>query len=80
VAAISHAGLIANWQENLLEKEMPPVWMWALDEELDLHFKRMKAKRAAKYGADDDDDDDEPLGRTAALENELARNRGRHAR
>jgi hypothetical protein len=68
--------MIIFWQENLLEKEMPPRWMWALDEELNRHFEHVKAKRSSDY--DVDDDDDRPAG--PMLQNEYARGRGRNAR
>ena len=73
-SAIARASLIVFWQENVLQKDMPPRWMWGLDEELSRHFERVRAKA----GDGDEDDDDEPTGPMA--QNELAKNRGRHAR
>jgi hypothetical protein len=51
--------------------------MWSLDEELERHFEKVKARReAGKVGSDDDDDDDdEDVGMT--IQNEYARGRGR---
>lgn len=48
--------------------------MWHLDDELERHFKRIKAKRRRAGSGDDDDDDDDP-GLT--VHNEYARGRGR---
>jgi hypothetical protein len=67
--------MIMFWQENVLEKDTPPRWMWSLDEELSDHFERVKAKRD---GGDDDDDRDDGPG--PMLQNEYAKNRGRNAR
>jgi hypothetical protein len=47
--------------------------MWHLDEELERHFERVKARRRSP--GMDDDDDDEPQGMT--IRNEYARGRGR---
>lgn len=72
--ALSHAVMILGWQEHLLEAEMPPRWAWCLDEELNRHFERVKSDRDS--GRDRDyDDADGPM-----MQNEYARNRGRHAR
>lgn len=70
--AVSHAVLILGWQENLLKSEMPPRWMWALDEDLTRHFERIAADRESGR---ESDPEDEPM-----MHNEYARNRGRHAR
>jgi hypothetical protein len=75
LSAIHHAVLIVGWQENLLEKEMPPKWMWTLDEELNQHFEELHRRR----GSDPDDDDEpEPVG--PMLVNEYAKSRGRNLR
>lgn len=70
--ALAHAVMILGWQENLLEGEMPPRWTWALDEELNRHFERVKADRDSGRDADSDDG---PM-----MTNEYAQDRGRHAR
>lgn len=58
-----------DWQENLLAEEMPPVWMWAFDDELDIWFAEVDAKRKDKYGGGDSSDS------TSMMSNELARDR-----
>lgn len=65
--------MIAFWQENLLEKDMPPRWMWSLDEELSRHFERIREK-------DDDPRADDDDGPGPMMQNEYAKNRGRNAR
>jgi len=66
------------WQENLPSKEIPPRWMWALDDELNRHFEWVRKQR------DDPDDHDRDLDEPASvgpmLQNEYAKNRGRNAR
>jgi hypothetical protein len=63
--------MVLAWQENLPEDEMPPRWMWTLPEELDRHFRDVRAKR--RNGQHDDDE--EITG--PVIENEYARGRGR---
>lgn len=48
--AISHATTILAWQENLLEDEMPPEWMWSLDEDLAEWFKDVAERRRERFG------------------------------
>lgn len=50
--AIEHALRILSWQENLPSDEMPPRWMWNLEWELDIHFKKVDKQRKIKYGID----------------------------
>ena len=45
---IDHSLRILNWQENLLEDEMPAKWMWHLDSELETHFAIVKENRNKK--------------------------------
>jgi hypothetical protein len=79
---VSRAVLILSWQENLTKDETPPRWMWALDEDLNEHFQRVKEERDRKYGTGSDDDDDDRHERPSGpmLKNELAQNRGRNLR
>ena len=58
--AIEHALRILSWQENLPSDEMPPRWMWNLDWELDIHFKKISQERRSKYGLDDSSSEEEP--------------------
>lgn len=71
MSAISHASMILNWQENLLEAEIPPRWMWTIDDEIADHFRQVKADRESGR----DTSSDGPM-----TQNEYAKNRGRNAR
>lgn len=51
--AVSHALTIINWQENLITDEMPPEWMWPLNEELDDWFAEVKRARDDDSGVGD---------------------------
>lgn len=44
--AISHAHTICGWQENLRMEELPPEWMWSVDDELTRWFEEVMAHRA----------------------------------
>lgn len=72
--AIAHANMIIGWYENLMEDEIPPMWMWHLPDELDRHFTDVRANRKAGTQPTDDDIDG------PVIENELAKHRGRNAR
>jgi hypothetical protein len=54
--AVEHAFKILDWHEHLLSEEIPPRWMWPLDEELDAWFKEVERKREEKFGSKDKDD------------------------
>jgi hypothetical protein len=71
MTAINHAIVILSWYEHLPSDEMPPRWMWHLNDELEQHFDMVKANRG--NGATNDDDG--PM-----MKNEYARDRGRNAR
>lgn len=58
IVAFNQAVKINSWFENLASDEIPPHWMWELDWELDLHFKRVKEERDKKYGTGDDSSSD----------------------
>jgi len=66
--AINHALRIVSWQENLMTEEMPPVWMWPLEWELDLWFEDVQRQRELRYNPDGADDREEP----EMMHNELA--------
>jgi hypothetical protein len=70
--AISHATSVLSWFENLSTEEMPPQWMWPIDEEITRHFERIRDARSNGTSLEDDDG---PM-----LRNEYARNRGANAR
>lgn len=71
---MQHAYRILHWQENLLEEEMPPRWMWPFEEELQLWFERVDRERRSKYGGDSSDDEEGGV----MMGNELAKGRGRN--
>lgn len=58
--AVSHALSILRWQENLFDAEMPPEWMWPLDDLLSEWFEDVARRRKDGSGADDDDLEDAP--------------------
>ena len=62
--------MILAWQENLPEDEMPPRWMWTLPDELNRHFRDVRARRKNPDGYDDEIDG-------PVIENEYAKGRGR---
>jgi hypothetical protein len=64
---------ILGWYENLPQEDMPPRWMWHLNDDLERHFEKMKAKRSS--GSRDNDDEEWAPG--ATIQNEYARGRGR---
>ena len=69
--AIEHAHLIISWQENLGEDEMPPQWMWTLDQQLNEWFEEVDSRRKEKYGGGGGDSDES----SPMMQNELARDR-----
>lgn len=70
--AISHANKILDWYENLMEKDIPPEWMWGFDDLLNDWFEEVKAKRGTGGSSGD-----EPDNRTVVplMENEEAKGR-----
>jgi hypothetical protein len=71
--AVNHAHVILSWQENLGEDEIPPEWMWPLDEELESWFDEVKESRRDRAGNRDN-------GRSSTvplMQNELTRRRRR---
>lgn len=66
--AIEHGHHILSWQENLVEDEIPPTWMWSLDEELNDWFEQLESSRKDKGGGGGD----EPV---PMMQNELAKSR-----
>lgn len=67
--AVSHALTILHWQENLLEEDMPPEWMWPLADELNEWFEEVLDRRAS--GGRREEYEDAP----DMMVNELARGR-----
>lgn len=53
-----------------MKDEMPPAWMWHLDDELELWFEEVDRKREEKYGGASEERDEVPM-----MRNEMARGR-----
>lgn len=70
--AITHAQTVISWQENLLNDEMPPEWMWPFDEELEGWFDEVERKRNERYGGSGGDGDVTPA-RSQMTDNEYAK-------
>lgn len=70
--AYEHANLILDWQENLTSDEMPPRWMWAFGDELEIWFEDVDTQRKERFGSASAGGDEE----TPMMRNELARGRG----
>lgn len=70
VGAIEQAHRILDWQENLTEDEMPPEWMWHVDDEVGPFLEEVFRVRREKMGGDSG-------GREVAdmMSNELAEGR-----
>lgn len=66
--AIEHAQRILHWQENLPQEEMPPQWMWVVDEELEEWFEEVDRKRKERFGTPDSSDESVPM-----TKNEMSR-------
>ncbi len=47
--------MLVFWQENLAEEDMPPEFMWHLDEELDAWFADVKRRRESRNDPRNDD-------------------------
>ena len=68
--AIEHAQRVINWQSNLPPDEMPPRWLWIVEDELEIWFEEVDAKRKERFGTPDEPADEVPM-----MKNELARGR-----
>jgi hypothetical protein len=75
MVAINHAMTIIDWQENLTKEEMPPEWMWHLDEEVATFLERVFRERRERMGLPPDDEGGSDGKRMVG--NELTRGRGR---
>lgn len=67
--SIEHASKLNSWMKNLSEDEIPPVWMWHIDSEIEVWFEHVDFLRKSKYGMSGDDFDDDG----SMEENELAK-------
>lgn len=63
---------ILGWYEHLPSDDMPPRWMWHLDEEISHHFDEVKERY--RTGASKDEDD---WAAGPTIKNEYAKGRGR---
>jgi hypothetical protein len=72
--AVNHAHIILSWLENLGKDEIPPEWMWALDDELEKWFDGVEEARNEKYGINDSRSNDTVV---PMMQNELTRSRRR---
>ena len=63
---------ILEWQENLSEDEMPPDWMWPIEESLTSWFEKVKEDREKKYSSNSTSSGDQ---QTVMMENEFAKGR-----
>lgn len=70
VRAIQFANRVLAWQEDLLEEEMPPEWMWLFEDELEPWFDEVMRNRKAKFSPDTPSS-----GEGEMLENEFAKGR-----
>lgn len=71
--AIEHANRVLDWQENLSTEEMPPEWMWTLDEEVVTWMEQVNEDRKERYGGGSSRDDDTDGG--PMMSNDLSRGR-----
>lgn len=69
MTAISQAHKILGWYDNLRDEHIPPRWMWHLDEELEVHFEKVRDELG--MGSSEESKDME--------RNEYAKGRGRHS-
>lgn len=68
VAAVAFAQRILNWQENMLDEDRPPRWMWFCDHDLDDWFEALRFKRLQNNGGSSDSEPEGPM-----IQNELTR-------
>lgn len=68
--AVSHALNVLSWQENLPMDDMPPEWMWPLNDELDEWFDAVDSRRRDGTSREDDLEDAPDM-----MVNELAKGR-----
>lgn len=64
--------MILMWQENLGKDEVPPEWMWSLDDELESWFEDVEEAREAKFGGSSTRNKDEVV---PMMQNQLSKNR-----
>jgi hypothetical protein len=77
VRAVNHAYTILSWQENLTSEEVPPEWMWSLDDELEEWFEEVAAARKARFGGGASSNGSEPDEAPQMMSNQLAERRKR---
>lgn len=63
--------MIIGWQENIVQEEIPPRWMWPFDAELEAWFDRVDQERRERSG------DSSDASGESMMQNELVKGRGR---
>lgn len=73
---IEHANRILDWQENLRPKEIPPEWMWPLDDEVGKWLEEvMEARNEGSGGSEERSNPNSHREKTPMMSNELAEGR-----
>ena len=62
IFVLSHSLRVLSWQENLMDDERPPEWMWGFEDELEIWFEEVDRARKEKYKSGSSDDDELPEG------------------
>lgn len=70
MVAIEHAHTVLDWQENLTQDEMPPQWMWHLDEEVGPFLEEVFRDRRESMGGNGNETAD-------MMSNDLSKGRGK---
>lgn len=70
--AIEHANRVLDWQEHLRPKEIPPQWMWPLDDEIAKWLDEVMEARNEGRSDDDSSSPNARRERTPMMSNELA--------
>lgn len=69
--------MVLGWQENLQKDEIPPEWMWTLDEDLEAWFQDVEEARKAKYSSNNSDSGGRGLERVPLMQNALSQGKSR---
>lgn len=71
--ALEHAHRVLDWQEHLTSEEMPPEWMWPLDEAIVEWMERITEERKERAGGGSSSRDERET--VPMMQNEYARGR-----
>lgn len=69
--------MVLAWQENLVKDEIPPEWMWSLDDELEKWFDDVEEARRDRYESRRNGGRSRDQEAPQMMVNELARGRRR---